>query len=110
MESVPRILQFVQIMSVNLDDMESERSEFVVERLGVHDLRGPAVNLKTIHINKYTEIIESIMRSTHGRLPYLSFRHLTVSAQRINIDIFIKKLCCLCHTDRRGESLTKGSC
>ena len=88
----------------------AERLEFLVHGGAIHDICGFSVDLKPIDIHGDAEIVQSIVRGEHRRLPDLSFGKLTVAEQCVDVDVLAKILRALCHARSRRKPLTKRAC
>ena len=68
-----RAEDFVEIVAVDFDHVPAERGVFRGERLDVHDVFDPAVDLQAIAVHDGAEIVELVVRCGHHGFPDAAF-------------------------------------
>ena len=101
------LFEFVKVVPIDSDDRTAERLKFFVERLNVHNVLIPAVNLQTVEVNRRAEVIKLVMSGKHYCLPDLSFVKFAVAQKRVDVDIETEIFCAFSHAARNRNSLTE---
>ena len=91
-------VDLIKIISIDIDHMEIKCFKFLVDRIWRINFCDRAVNLQIIVIHDHYKVVQFLMSSKHGSLPYLTFLDLTVSEQCVYSVVCIVKLSCDCHT------------
>ena len=68
-----RCLDLLEIVSVDLDDVPSERAPFIGERLELHHVRDCVETLNFVVVDQDDEIVELVLRREERRLPDRTF-------------------------------------
>jgi hypothetical protein len=76
--------QVLGVMPVDFQHIPVEGSVFIRERIDVHHLAHPAVNLEIVLVNNAAEIIQLIMPGSHRRFPDAAFLLLSVAHDAVD--------------------------
>ena len=110
MESIKCLLDLLKIVTINGDNFAAKCFEFCINRSCIHDIFGSAIDLQTVNVNDDAEIVKFVVSSKHCSFPNLSFRKLTITKKCINMNIFSKIFCTLCHSGCGRDTLSERTC
>src|SRR5579885_442218 len=75
------------VMAVHLMHLPAEGAPFVRKRLDAHHLLDLAVELKAVAVDDGDEIASLVMGGGHGGGPDLTFLHLAVAEENVDIEV-----------------------
>ena len=70
---------FFQIMTIDFDHVPTEGLELFVDGLHIHNIFVLTVDLETIPVNDGAQVVQLVVRSSHGRFPNQTFLDFTVT-------------------------------
>src|ERR1017187_720067 len=110
---VLRLLQSVQdlgeVVAVNFDHFPAKATIALVQRLDVHHVLDPAVNLQTVAVNDGHQIVEFEVRCLHDRFPDIAFLLLAVAHDAEHRMLAAVEFASQSHADRNAETLSQRS-
>ena len=81
----------------------------MVQRLGVHDVAGRAVDLQAVDIDHDAQVIELVVVGEHERLPAFALFDLTVAQQGVDVDVAAQLFGTQRHAAGGGNTLAQGT-
>ena len=103
------LLQIGEGVAVADDGVEAEGIHLVVQRLGVHDIAGRAVDLQAVDIDHDAQVIELVVVGEHERLPAFALFDLTVAQQGVDVDVAAQLFGTQRHAAGGGNTLAQGT-
>ncbi len=95
------------IVTVNFQNVPTERLILINDRVDVHDIFHFAVNLQAVLVENHDEVVELVLPRTHRGFPHRTFLVLTVGADGEDAVIFLVQLGRQSHADRNREALSQ---
>ena len=98
-----------QVVAVNLDDFPAKTAITLVQRLDVHHVLHPAIDLQAVAVDDANQVVELEVRCLHGRFPDIAFLLLAVPHNAEHRMFAAVELAGQGHADRNAEALPQRS-
>src|SRR5208282_6062547 len=105
-----RLNYLLHIVAVNGENLPTEGAIFGLERIDIHDVAHPAVDLQAVVINDADQVVELMMTGLHGGFPDLPLLLLAVAHDAERPVIFPVELAGQRNAHGYAESLSQRSC
>ena len=100
-------LDLIKIMSINIDNVETECLEFFINRVWGHNVLDAAIDLQAVIVHEDAQVVQIIMRSKHSSFPNLTFLNLAIAQNSVDTIVCTGQFCCLCHTACSRNALSQ---
>ena len=104
-----RLDHLLHVVAVDGEDFPSEAAIFFFERLDVHHVFHPAVDLEAVAVDDADEVVELEMARFHGRFPDLAFLLFAVSHDAEDAMILLVQSRGERHADGDAQALAERS-
>ncbi len=102
-----RLNHLPHVMPIDGDDLPAEAGILLFQRLDVHDVFHPAVDLQTVAVDDADKVVEIEVAGFHGRFPDLAFLLLAVAHDAEDAVILLVELGGEREADRDAQPLAE---
>ena len=103
------ITNLIEVVAINLDDVEAERTPFVRERFKHHNIFGASVDHQSVAVNDGDHVGQFEVCQRHRRFPYAAFTAFAVAHETHGSKVLFQIACAKAQPDGHGQSVPKAA-